>query len=778
MPGSAGAPGVPLEWIPRFPTEDTTEVDLEEVADDEGSLSWGAAAEGSMSWGMAAEGSAELGSGSHGEGGSQGGSSLASHCPDSGEAGSSDVHGCGVATLPRPRLKAWKSQRARRQKWRKRQVPAALPPCHGKAPDGGPRVSEEASAATEAANRASLAGPGPCRLAEAAQSGAAHEPTTHEAAGECEDGGAQRACRRWAKTAARSRRGDDGREQASRPHRDDAYRAAAQAALSTTDGLGTRASPAALPGPPASASAQAARLRIVGLKSWLACGTPSDRSSRRGSSPLPVAGLAPDAGLLESAEQAAPSAPTSAPRHAFAPARRSLRGSQKLRFVAGSGGSPAAAAAPAEPDVASEGGAGEDSPQPAQDSPQPAQAPMEMDTAPDGGRGREEVPDLEDGRRQHELAGTEKAEQAQSLALIRLVVEWVQTVDLRSLASIRLVRARLDAALRAAHRSGVPECELAEAERSRCTLLRARLAAAALGAQSAEHDLAAVREARRDLLQAAGDAASCRCGARCRPPLIPRFACTADAVAAAPAASQVGQLLGQLDARIEDVSRSLRFVCCIRPLSQGEEDRGETLAARGMGEGRLEVKRAKRRTGHSSGTRSRGPIASDFQFDAVLDHASQGELFSACGDLVEPLLSGRNITVIACGEAGSGKTHALTGSPDQPGLAQRVLHEIDGRMRRDAHRLEHRVSASVLAVSESDAVDLMPDGGRRVGVSDEGVAVKRAVEADCRCAESLRKILSQLDTREGGRSHVLTLRIAVTDLRTGREAFRATQVRA
>lgn len=56
---------------------------------------------------------------------------------------------------------------------------------------------------------------------------------------------------------------------------------------------------------------------------------------------------------------------------------------------------------------------------------------------------------------------------------------------------------------------------------------------------------------------------------------------------------------------------------------------------------------------------------------------SNQDVFAHCGSaLLEDLSAGFNACVIAYGETGSGKTHAMTGTPEDPGLMVRLIEPL------------------------------------------------------------------------------------------------------
>ena len=111
-----------------------------------------------------------------------------------------------------------------------------------------------------------------------------------------------------------------------------------------------------------------------------------------------------------------------------------------------------------------------------------------------------------------------------------------------------------------------------------------------------------------------------------------------------------------------------------------------------------------------------GGAGQTFQLEHQLDgSASQEAVWEEIGGqqlLVEPLLQGQSVTVLACGPSGGGKTHTLTGQPDDPGISLRVLRAL--LLEQRAHR-SLRVELCVLEVIGDAVYDLLsPRTERRV----------------------------------------------------------------
>lgn len=97
-----------------------------------------------------------------------------------------------------------------------------------------------------------------------------------------------------------------------------------------------------------------------------------------------------------------------------------------------------------------------------------------------------------------------------------------------------------------------------------------------------------------------------------------------------------------------------------------------------------------------------------FKFDRVFaPHASQYEVFS---ELEEPLISsldGFNVTLMAFGQHGSGKTHSVLGSLESHGVQLQALKQLFNIAEHRTDRFKDAVSVTILEVHNEKLIDLL-----------------------------------------------------------------------
>jgi len=177
-----------------------------------------------------------------------------------------------------------------------------------------------------------------------------------------------------------------------------------------------------------------------------------------------------------------------------------------------------------------------------------------------------------------------------------------------------------------------------------------------------------------------------------------------DALKEAKAAGISEESLQQADTRrkklhntIEDLKGSIRVFCRVRPLSQREEELGDTKVTKLIDTTTLKVEAM--------------PPAQPAQycFDAVFLPGSQEEVFEDCRDLVQSALDGYNVTMFAYGQTGAGKTFTMygDGTPGHEGTCPRTISELFSLIHRDEGRFNHTVMASMMELYRNELVDLL-----------------------------------------------------------------------
>ncbi|KAL4875929.1 P-loop containing nucleoside triphosphate hydrolase protein [Aspergillus karnatakaensis] len=108
-----------------------------------------------------------------------------------------------------------------------------------------------------------------------------------------------------------------------------------------------------------------------------------------------------------------------------------------------------------------------------------------------------------------------------------------------------------------------------------------------------------------------------------------------------------------------------------------------------------------------------------FAFDKIFDqNASQGEVYeSTTRSLLDSVLDGYNATVFAYGATGCGKTHTITGTPQQPGIIFLTMQELFERIEERSGEKQTELSLSFLEIYNETIRDLLVPGGAKGGLS-------------------------------------------------------------
>ena len=119
-----------------------------------------------------------------------------------------------------------------------------------------------------------------------------------------------------------------------------------------------------------------------------------------------------------------------------------------------------------------------------------------------------------------------------------------------------------------------------------------------------------------------------------------------------------------------------------------------------------------------------------FGFDRIFDeNSTQEEVFeSTTKDLLENVLDGYNATVFAYGATGCGKTHTITGTPQEPGIIHMTMQDLFERIAEKTEEKVIEVSLSYLEIYNETIRDLLVPGGSKAGLmlredANQGVSV-------------------------------------------------------
>ncbi|KAL4921066.1 P-loop containing nucleoside triphosphate hydrolase protein [Aspergillus aurantiobrunneus] len=108
-----------------------------------------------------------------------------------------------------------------------------------------------------------------------------------------------------------------------------------------------------------------------------------------------------------------------------------------------------------------------------------------------------------------------------------------------------------------------------------------------------------------------------------------------------------------------------------------------------------------------------------FAFDRIFDQNSgQGEVYeSTTRSLLDSVLEGYNATVFAYGATGCGKTHTITGTPQQPGIIFLTMQELFERIDERSGEKQTELSLSFLEIYNETIRDLLVPGGSKGGLT-------------------------------------------------------------
>lgn len=108
-----------------------------------------------------------------------------------------------------------------------------------------------------------------------------------------------------------------------------------------------------------------------------------------------------------------------------------------------------------------------------------------------------------------------------------------------------------------------------------------------------------------------------------------------------------------------------------------------------------------------------------FAFDRVFDeNTTQSDVYEGTTrNLLDSVLDGYNATVFAYGATGCGKTHTITGTPQQPGIIFLTMQELFEKIGERSQDKTTELSLSYLEIYNETIRDLLVTGGSKQGLT-------------------------------------------------------------
>ena len=150
----------------------------------------------------------------------------------------------------------------------------------------------------------------------------------------------------------------------------------------------------------------------------------------------------------------------------------------------------------------------------------------------------------------------------------------------------------------------------------------------------------------------------------------------------------------QLQDQLQELKGSIRVMCRVRPLAPSEGPAPVVNVTADGGEVMLAGKDGSKR------------FAFDFCFGPSSDQAA---VFEEVEPVVEQVLAGFNVCIFAYGQSGSGKTHTMDGSAEQPGLAPRAMVRLFEAGKEREATYKHEFFISMLEIYNENIRDLLGD---------------------------------------------------------------------
>lgn len=137
----------------------------------------------------------------------------------------------------------------------------------------------------------------------------------------------------------------------------------------------------------------------------------------------------------------------------------------------------------------------------------------------------------------------------------------------------------------------------------------------------------------------------------------------------------------------------------------------------------------------------------NYMFDHVFDvNSSQGNVYNSIGKpLLDGVMDGYNASIFAYGTTGCGKTHTISGTPDNPGIIFLAMQDLFARIEAAKNRYSITVTVSYLQIYNETIQDLLcPDTSASLELReglDKGIIVTNLSAQNPQSAEDVSEIV-------------------------------------
>ena len=158
----------------------------------------------------------------------------------------------------------------------------------------------------------------------------------------------------------------------------------------------------------------------------------------------------------------------------------------------------------------------------------------------------------------------------------------------------------------------------------------------------------------------------------------------------------------ELHNQLQDMVGSLRVACRVRPFKDAGTPTSIEIKKPAGDDPKVVVRQEDAPGGK--------PLVKEFPFTHVYGpESTQEQVFEDSEPLMTSVLDGFNVCIFAYGQSGSGKTHTMDGSAEQPGLAPRAMVRLFEAGKEREATYKHEFFISMLEIYNENIRDLLGD---------------------------------------------------------------------
>eukprot|EP01112_Ceratiomyxa_fruticulosa_P015857 TRINITY_DN4728_c0_g1_i2.p1 TRINITY_DN4728_c0_g1~~TRINITY_DN4728_c0_g1_i2.p1 ORF type:complete len:642 (-),score=140.83 TRINITY_DN4728_c0_g1_i2:114-2039(-) len=152
---------------------------------------------------------------------------------------------------------------------------------------------------------------------------------------------------------------------------------------------------------------------------------------------------------------------------------------------------------------------------------------------------------------------------------------------------------------------------------------------------------------------------------------------------------------------------NIRVFCRVKPALEKQTEGENEKVVQVLDEERISINKPKVLSPRGANTSN----SKVFEMDKVLSsNTTQDDIFSSVRPLLTSLIDGYNLTIMAYGSTGTGKTYTMQGTLEQPGIIPRSLQALFSLTTMNSDKASYTIEMSMMEIYNETVKDLLTEG--------------------------------------------------------------------